>query len=125
MEMLFLSFLKCLRKCWDKKCYTRRTSQKTKKSYLELYTNDVFPIEERYADLIAIMIITLAFSGVMPGLYVIAFFSLLFMMLSDKILLFRVYQKPINYTSNLQNKVFKTLYFGLIAHCAISIFLLS
>ena len=125
MEMMFLSFLKCLRKCWDKKCYCRKTSQKTKKGYLELYANDVFPIEERYADLVAIIVITLAFSGVMPGLYIIAFFSLMFMSVCDKLLLFRVYQKPINYTASLQSKIYKTLYIALMIHCAASAFLLS
>ena len=125
IEMIFLSFLKCMKKCWDRRCFTRKTSQKTKKAYLELYVNDVFPIEERYADLIAIMVITLAFSGVMPGIYIISFFSLLFMSLSDKILLFKVYQKPINYTSGLQRKVFRTLYVGLMIHCVVSILLLS
>lgn len=45
MEMMFLSMLKCLRKCIDRRCYCRKTSQKTKKGYMELYAGDVFPIE--------------------------------------------------------------------------------
>lgn len=61
----------------------------------------------------------------MPGLYIIACFSLIFMFICDKLLLFRVYQHPVNYTANLQSKVFKTIYFALIIHCAGSAFLLS
>lgn len=71
------------------------------------------------------MVITLAFSGVIPALYFIAFFSLLFMVICDKLLLFKVYQKPINYTSNLQSKVFKTIYVALLIHCATTILLMS
>ena len=85
----------------------------------------MYPIEERYADLLSIVIITLAFSAVIPGLYIIACFSLIFMGVCDKFLLFRVYQHPVNYTAKLQSKVFKTIYFTLIIHCVASAFLLS
>ena len=124
-EMMFLGLLRWLRKIWDRRCGCRKTSQKTKKGYIELYSGDVFPIEERYADLLSIMIITLAFSGVIPGLYIIAFFSILFMFVCDKCLVFRVYQNPVNYTSKLQSKIFKTVYFALMIHCLASAFLLS
>ena len=43
-DMIFVSFVKFIRKCFDRRCYSVKTSQKTKKSYLELYLNDVFPI---------------------------------------------------------------------------------
>ena len=43
-DMIFVSFVKCIRKCFDRRCYSVKTSQKTKKGYLELYLNDVFPI---------------------------------------------------------------------------------
>lgn len=96
--MIFVSFLKCIRKCIDRRCFRVKTSQKTKKGYLELYLNDVYPIESRYSDLIAMMFITLAFSSVMPVLYVITFLSIWFMFVCDKLLLFKVYQKPMNYS---------------------------
>lgn len=44
-DMLFVWFLKCLRQCWDRRCYCTKTSQKTKKGYMELYSEDIFPIE--------------------------------------------------------------------------------
>lgn len=44
MDMILVAFLKCLRLCWDRRCYCRKTSQKTKKGYIELYSSDVFPI---------------------------------------------------------------------------------
>ncbi len=69
--------------------------------------------------------ITLAFSSVMPILYVIAFLSIWFMFTCDKLLLFRVYQKPINYSEDLQSKVFKFLYIAIMVHCVASFFILS
>lgn len=124
-DMIFVAVVKCMRKCWDRRCYCKKTSQKTKKGYIQLYSSDVFPIEERYSDFIAMMIITLAFSAVMPILYVIAFLSIWFMFICDKLLLFRIYQKPINYTKDLQYNIFKILYVGLLIHCVASAFMLS
>lgn len=123
--MLLVGFLRWLRRLWDRRCCCRKTSQKTKKGYLELYSGDVYPIEERYADLLSVVIITLAFSAVMPGLYIIACFSLIFMNACDKCLLFRVYQHPVNYTAKLQKKIFKTVYLALVIHCLASALLLS
>lgn len=70
-------------------------------------------------------VIVLTFSAVMPVLYIILFLSIWFMFISDKLLLFRVYQKPINYTKDLQNNVFKIVYVSIMIHCVVSPFLLS
>ena len=123
--MLLMAFLRFLRRAWDQRCGCRATSQKTLQGYLDLYTNDVYPIEERYADLLAIIIITLSFSAVIPGLYIIALFSILFMIICDKVVLFRVYQRPANYTCKLQEKVFNTVFLSLIIHCVSSALMLS
>lgn len=124
-DMLLMAILKFLRRVWDKRCGCRQTSQTTKKGYLELYTNDEYPIEERYADVLAIVIITMAFGAVIPGLYIIALFSILFMMICDKVLLFRVYQRPVNYNAKLQSKIFNTVFLAIIIHCAASALMLS
>lgn len=44
-DMVLVSMIKCIRKCWDRRFFCRKTSQKTKKGYIDLYSNDVFPIE--------------------------------------------------------------------------------
>lgn len=67
----------------------------------------------------------MAFSAIMPLLYIIAFLSIWFMFICDKLLLFRVYQKPINYSQDLQNKVFKLVYIAIMIHCVVSVFTLS
>lgn len=70
--------------------------------------------------MISIVVIIFLFSAVMPFVYIIGLLSIGFLALTDKVLLFRVYQKPINYTSNLQDKIFKIFYFILIIHCVVS-----
>lgn len=71
------------------------------------------------------MFICLAFSAVMPLLYIVMFLSIWFMFVTDKFLLFRIYQKPINFNQNLQNNIFKIFYIGVMVHCVVSPFLLS
>jgi hypothetical protein len=34
IELVMVSFMKCLKKCWDRKCCFRKTSCKTKSQYI-------------------------------------------------------------------------------------------
>lgn len=45
MELFMTSVLKCFRKCVDKRCWSRKTTQKYKMDYINLYSSDVYPIE--------------------------------------------------------------------------------
>lgn len=125
IELALASLLKCLKRCWDKKLGTRKTSCKTKQEYNSLFSQDIYPIEERYAFLIATFIITLAFSCVIPILYLICFLSILLLYLIDKLLIFKLYQTPINYSTHLHSLISKALYIGLVAHMALSAVFLS
>jgi hypothetical protein len=44
MELFMTSTFKCFRKCADKRCWCRKTSQKYKEDYISLYSGDVYPI---------------------------------------------------------------------------------
>ena len=77
MELFMNSLFKCLRKCIDKRCWTKKTSQKYKADYISLHSDDVYPIEERYAFLISIFWVTLIFNAVIPLLNIIAALSFL------------------------------------------------
>lgn len=123
--MVLANIVKCFKKCWDKKCCFRKTSCKTKNEYIKLFSDDVYPIEERYAFLVSILLITMAFSCIIPILNVICAFSLMLLYFSDKVLVFKVYQTPINYNAELHRIINKTIYIGLIAHMALSAFFLS
>ena len=122
----FLSFiLQCFRKCWDTRCYRVPTSSKTKSEYLDLYIDDIFPIGERYAYLIATFFVTFSFSGVIPILVPIAAISLFLLYFSDKLLLFKFYQTPKNYTTNLHSFFINVLIFCLVSHFALTTYFLT
>lgn len=121
----FLSFLwKCFRKCWDTGCTTRITSARSKSEYLNLYSNDIFPIGERYAYLIATFFITFSFSGVIPILVPISAISFFLLYICDKLLVFKFYQTPKNYTQTLHKWLINIIILALISHfCLTSYFL--
>jgi hypothetical protein len=97
MELLMTSVFKCFRKCVDKRCWCRKTSQKYKEDFVSLYSGDVYPIEERYALVISIFWITMLFNCVIPALNVIAALSFLLLKLVDKVLVFKFFKTPINF----------------------------
>lgn len=61
----------------------------------------------------------------MPLLNIIAFLSFFFMFISDKVLIFRVYKKPLNYDHKMQKKMVRLLYIALAIHMVTSAFLIS
>lgn len=119
------NILKCFRRCWDRKLCFRKTSCKTKTEYVELYKDDIYPIQERYAFLISVILITLAFSCIIPILNVICGISMMLLYFSDRLLIFKVFQVPVNYGSELHKLINKTIYLALIAHFALTAFFLS
>ena len=125
IELALATLIKCFRHCWDKKCCFRKTSCKTKEEYIDLFSNDVYPIEERYAFLIAIYLITLAFSCVIPFLFIICSISVILLYIIDKVLIFKLYQTPLNYNAELQTLLRKTIYFALVIHMALTAVFLS
>lgn len=125
IELGLASALKGLKLCWDRRCGRRVTSCRTKQEYIKLYEDDLYPIDERYAFLIATIIVTFAFSCVIPLLLIVCAIALLFLYLTDKLLVFKLYQTPLNYSHHLHALVRRALYFGLIIHMALSAVFLS
>ncbi len=125
IELSLASIIKGLKRCWDRRCGRRLTSCKTKQEYVKLFEDDVYPIEERYAFLIATIIITFAFSCVIPLLLIVCAIALLLLYLTDKLLIFKLYQTPLNYSHHLHVLVRRALYVGLVAHMALSAVFLS
>jgi hypothetical protein len=125
IELIMTNLLKCLKQCWDRKCGCRATSCKTKSEYIKLFSNDVYPIEERYAFIVSIILITMAFSCVIPILNIVCGFSILLLYFADKALIFKVFQTPINYNAELHRLICKVIYLGLVVHMALSAYFLS
>lgn len=119
------SGFKCLRKCVDKRCWSTKTSQKYKTGYINLYSDDVYPIEERYAIVVSLFWIMMMFGAVMPALYIVVAVSVFLLVVVDKLLLFKFFKTPINFDDSLHKKVMKTLYIGVMIHLTASAFLLS
>ena len=125
IELMLASVLKCAKQCWDRRCLCRKTSCKTKQEYVDLYINDVYPIEERYAFLIATILITLSFSCVIPMLNIICFLSIFLLYFSDRVLVFKLYQTPLNFGTELHRIIGKAIYLGMVAHMVLTAFFLS
>jgi hypothetical protein len=67
----------------------------------------------------------MAFSCIIPVLNIICCISLFVLYLTDKALVFKVYQTPINYNDELHYLITKTIYLGLVIHMALSAYFLS
>jgi hypothetical protein len=69
--------------------------------------------------------VTQVFSCIIPILWVVCSISLLLLYLIDKLLIYKLYQTPINYNADLHNLLIKSLYVGLVAHMGLSALFLS
>lgn len=66
-------------------------------NYIKHYRENVFPIEERYASILAVLFISLALNCVYPIMTVIMAVSLLLFLLMDKLMIIKAYNKPLNF----------------------------
>jgi len=87
--------------------------------------DDIFPIGERYAYLIATFFVTFSFSGVLPILIPISAISFFLLYFSDKLLIFKFYQTPKNYTITLHKLFIKVLIFSCISHFTLTTYFLT
>lgn len=90
-----------------------------------MYSGDVYPVQERYAFLLSLLLVTLAFSSVIPLLYIICALSLFLLYFADRLLIFKVYQTPTNYGPSLHQIVTQVFFLGLIIHFALAAYFLS
>ena len=117
--------MSCLKKCWDTRCFTKRTTRSTKQQFIKLFDDEIYPIGERYAYLIATFFISLAFCGVIPILIPVALVSFFLLYVADKFLLFKYYQTPIQYSPALHKVFLKVLYFSIMIHFGVTALLLA
>jgi hypothetical protein len=69
--------------------------------------------------------ISMVFSGVIPALIPITFLSFFLLYITDKFLLFKYYQTPLQYTQKLHKSFLNVLYVALIAHYAVTAYFLG
>ena len=123
---LFMAYIfRCFKKCWDTRCCNIPTSRQTKKEYIEYYNDEVYPIGQRYAYLMATFFVSMSFCGIIPLLVPVTAISIFLLYNVDKILIFRHYQTPQNYTPTLHKAFIVVLYLSIISHCALTAYFLS
>lgn len=71
------------------------------------------------------MFVSLGFCGVIPILIPVTAISLFLLFFADKILLFKIYQIPINYTKSLHNVLSKVIFMALLVHFSFTAYLLA
>lgn len=125
MELFLAYIFKCFKKWWDTRCCNLPTSRKTKKEYIQYYNDEIYPIGERYAYLMATFFVSMSFCGIIPVLVPVTAILLFLVYFVDKILLFKYYQMPLNYTQSLHKAFLVVLYFSILAHCALTSYFLS
>ena len=69
--------------------------------------------------------VSVAFCGVIPALVPVAFLSFFLLFFVDKLLIFKFYQIPKNYTTTLHKMLGKVILLTLIIHCALTAYLLT
>ena len=80
----------------------------------------MFPIEERYASILALLFISLSLNCVYPIMTVIMVVTMLLYQVMDKLMIIKVYHKPLNFEGLLQKKIMKVLLIILLLHIVIT-----
>ena len=75
--------------------------------------------------MIAIFIVCFVFSCIIPVVWIICFISVFLLYLIDKVLVFKLYQTPINYNADLHTLLKKSIYLGLVVHMGLTCVFLS
>lgn len=73
----------------------------------------------------ATFFVSMSFCGIIPLLVPVTAVCLFLLYNADKILIFRYYQTPQNYTQTLHKAFITVLYISIISHCALTAYFLS
>jgi hypothetical protein len=73
----------------------------------------------------ATFFVSMSFCGIIPLLVPVTVVCLFLLYNADKILIFRYYQTPQNYTQTLHKAFIIVLYLSIISHCALTAYFLS
>lgn len=105
-----------------KLCFFHRRANynKTKMNYIENYRENVFPVEERYASILAVLFICLALNCIYPIMTVIMMVTLGLYQAVDKFMIIKAYHKPLNFEGLLQKKIMKVFLIILLVHIVIT-----
>lgn len=106
----------CKRECGWKKC-------KTQHEINSIFIGPEFDRAGKTAQILSVVFICFLYSGGMPILNVLCFFTLFFMYWIDKILILRYFRKPPMVNHSLNDRVIAILPYAIIMHCAVSLYM--
>ena len=108
-ECFYNYCIRLLKRAWDKRFWTKRTSCKTRQAYIELYSGPTFYMHYKYSMILNITFVTMTFGVGMPVLFPIATLSFLFLYFVEKGMLYYGYREPPQYDEVLNNTVLDIL----------------
>jgi hypothetical protein len=105
-------------RCLDRGCTLdmTRTKQKMQISLEALYTGPQMMLEERYSALLVIFTVCIIYSGGMPVLWIVGFFSFLVAYSADKWAFLRLYCSPPKYGPSLARAATDMLPYMILVH---------
>jgi len=128
VQIMVMNGMDWLGYTWENCCTRSSTTIKAAKTQQELdalFTGTSFKFETRYAELINITYVCLAFSTGMPLLNVVAAVAFLVTFWSDKMLFLRYFRTPPFMDGTLHKHLTAWLPLGLLAHLAVGVWMLS
>lgn len=104
---------------------TRKTKKVIQSDYEDLYTGPFFILQIRYAQLLAVIFVSLTFSAGMPLLYLIVVINFVMTYWFDKILLLRYFRLTSGYNRNLSEHVVSVMPYAAIIHVMFGLMIFS
>jgi hypothetical protein len=117
-------FITCLKRCCDKcTCNKKKTSLRTRKDYIGLYTGPDFNVGMRYSQILTTVFVVLMYSSGIPLLYVTCFFYFVITYWIDKWLLLRLYRSPPHFDLNISKMFNIIILIAIIFHFSFGIWI--
>jgi hypothetical protein len=120
-------FMQGVTRCCDRSCTcnARRTKKVIQSEYESANIGAEFLMEFRYSSILYIIWITFMYSSGLPILYFVAFLSFFATYWVDKLLLFRYYRMPPNYSMGLSNSSIQIMKMSIVLHFFFGFFMYS
>eukprot|EP00347_Sterkiella_histriomuscorum_P019500 403341392 len=125
-NLLFQLMMSCKR-CCDRgcSCDRRKTKQLLQSEYENINTGTELLLEFRYSSILTVIYTIMMYSPGLPLLYPVAFLSFFLTYWFDKFFLLKLYRKPPSHTIDLSSQTVQLMYFALILHYVIGLYMYS
>ena len=108
LEFAGFYFLRYLKRAWDQRSLiltdpseTSKTNCKHLQAFVQLYQGPIFSIHWKYAYILNVVLICMAFGPAIPILFPIGFMSLCVLYCTERLMMCYSYQRPPNFDSKV------------------------